>query len=42
MHEALILIARAIAHADDLWRLGVARRRSPSRKIAVTGPETGR
>ena len=35
MHQALLLIAAAIATAHDRWRLGVARRRSLSGKIAA-------
>ena len=35
MHEVLIFIARAIAHAHDRWRLTIGRRRSLSGKIAV-------
>jgi putative transposase len=35
MHEALILIARAITHAHDHWRRSVGRRRPLSGKIAV-------
>ena len=35
MHEALILVARAIALAHDHWRWTVERRRPRSGKIAV-------
>ena len=35
MHQALLLIAAAIAHAHDLWRHRVGRRRSLSGKIAA-------
>ena len=35
MHQALLLVATAIARAHDRWRLDVARRRMLSGKIAV-------
>ncbi len=35
MHQALTLVARAIAHAHDHWRRSVGRRRSLASHIAV-------